>query len=212
MFQETGRQFQMQQEKADRRHRETEQMFKKTARMQRKTERMLQKTEQQHQKTKQLIEKNIKVMKRMNKQCGDLDEHFGDADGRLIASGVIRIFNALGYHSYAIAPNVKIMDESGKVLTEVDLLLDNDDTMIAIEVKAKPRSPDIPYHVNRLAILREHIQRHKKPNKKVIGAIAGAIFDKHIKGEAIDAGLYTITQGGDTVKLDVPSDFQPRIF
>ncbi|MDR0705170.1 MAG: hypothetical protein LBF88_09290 [Planctomycetaceae bacterium] len=81
-----------------------------------------------------------------------------------------------------------------------------------MEVKAKPREGDIPHHITRLNILREHIKQHKKPDKKIIGAITGAIFDKEIKANAIEAGFYTITQSGDTLKIGVPADFQPRIF
>jgi hypothetical protein len=38
------------------------------------------------------------------------------------------------------------------------------------------------------------------------------LFDKEIQANTIEAGFYTITQIGKTLKMDVQEDFQPRIF
>jgi hypothetical protein len=64
-------------------------------------------------------------------------------------------------------------------------------------------------HVQRLKILR--LNRDKKGDKrKIHGALAGAVMPDNIKSAAFKAGLYVITQTGDTVKIDVPEGFIPK--
>ncbi|MDR1483865.1 MAG: DUF3782 domain-containing protein [Planctomycetaceae bacterium] len=189
----------------------SEQMKKTDAQVKAVSEQMKQ-TDAQVKATSEQMKQTDRQIKKMNKQYGDLGDRFGELAEYLVAPGIKRVFNELGYHFYEIGRNIEIKDENDKVLTEIDLLLDNDETMIVIEVKSKPRERDIPHHTRRLEILREHIIKHKRPDKKIIGAIAGAIFDDKTKEEAVAAGFYTITQSGDTIKLDVPPDFQPRIF
>ncbi|MDR0338114.1 MAG: hypothetical protein LBI18_13595 [Planctomycetaceae bacterium] len=176
------------------------------------TDRRMQETDRRIQETDRQMQKTDKQIKRLGKQFGDLSNRFGELAEHLVAPGIARVFNELGYHFYQVSSDIEIKDDNNKTLIEIDLLLDNDETMVAVEVKSKPKEKDIPHHINRLRILREHIQKHTKENKKIIGAIAGAIFDKEIKANAIEAGFYTITQSGDTLKLDVPADFQPRLF
>ena len=48
--------------------------------------------------------------------------------------------------------------------------------------------------------------------RKIQGAIAGAIFGSEEKKAVIEAGLFVIEQSGDTMKIKVPQDFVPREF
>jgi len=116
----------------------------------------------------------------------------------------------MGYHFGGIASGgFKIEDPQGRELTEIDLLLENGETIMAVEVKTKPAVKDVEHHIKRLEILREH--RNKLNDKrKVQGAIAGAIFGTEEKKAVVEAGLYVIEQSGDTMKICVPQDFVPR--
>jgi hypothetical protein len=63
--------------------------------------------------------------------------------------------------------------------------------------------------MRRLQILR--LNKDKKGDKrKIHGALAGAIMPNAVKAAALKAGLYVITQTGDTVKIDVPEGFTPK--
>jgi hypothetical protein len=63
-----------------------------------------------------------------------------------------------------------------------------------------------------MQIVRQNVEQHGDAHKSLIGAIAGAIFPSNVKQFAIETGFYVITQSGDTVKIEVPEDFKPRIF
>jgi len=89
------------------------------------------------------------------------------------------------------------------------LLLENGETIMAIEVKAKPAVKDVEHHIKRLELLREH-RRGINDKRTIKGAIAGAIFGAEEKAATLEAGLYVIEQSGDTMKIDVPDGFIPR--
>jgi hypothetical protein len=200
----------------DRKMQETDERMRETDEKMRETDRKMQETDKElrelFKETDRRMKETDRMIKRLSKQFGDVGKRFGELAEHLVAPGIVRIFNEQGYHFHEVSSNIEIKDDNNRTLAEIDLLLDNDDVTVIVEVKAKPTINDIPHHITRLNILREHFKKHKKADKKIIGAIAGAIFDKDIKATAIEAGFYTITQSGDTVKIDVPADFQPRIF
>jgi RecB family endonuclease NucS len=130
----------------------------------------------------------------------------------LVAAGVADRFNELGYHFHGISSgNFRVKDEKGETLAEVDVLLENDDCYVAVEVKAKPNMEDILEHINRLKVLHQHFKKHNR-EKKVIGSLAGAIFADNVKKAATTRGLYPIVQSGDTITIDIPKGFKPRLF
>jgi len=154
--------------------------------------------------------KTEKIVNRNSRQMGDLHRRFGELAEHLVAPSIHKRFNELGYHFGRCSPGgTKIFDEQGKTKTEIDLLLENGETIIALEVKAKPATKDVEHHIKRLEILRDH-QRGINDKRTIKGAIAGAIFGLEEKKATVEAGLYVVEQSGDTMKIDVPDDFVPR--
>jgi hypothetical protein len=151
--------------------------------------------------------------KRTDAELGRFGNRLGEIIEHLVAAGVADRFNEIGYHFHGVSSgNFKAKDAKGQTIAEVDVLLENDDCFVAIEVKAKPRMDDIAWHINQLKILQKYFMEHREKEKKVIGALAGAVFADHIKKAVIENGLYAIVQSGDTIKIDVPQDFKPKLF
>lgn len=151
-----------------------------------------------------------KSSRQLNRQMGGLHRRFGELAEHLVAPNINRRFNELGYHFGAYSPGgQQIQDPQGKILTEIDLLLENGDTVMAIEVKTRPAVKDVEHHIRRLEILRDH-RRSIKDGRKIQGAIAGAVFGSEEKKATIEAGLFVIEQSGDTMKINVPEGFTPR--
>jgi len=155
-------------------------------------------------------EKTEKIVNRNSKQMGELHRRFGELAEHLVAPSIHKRFNELGYHFGSHSPGgIRIFDEQGKTKTEIDLLLENGETIMALEVKTKPAMKDIEHHIKRLEILRDH-RRGINDRRTIKGAIAGAIFGLEEKKATAEAGLYVVEQSGDTMKIDVPDDFVPR--
>jgi hypothetical protein len=141
---------------------------------------------------------------------GGLHRGFGDLAEHLVAPGIAKKFNALGYHFEVVqAGGTKILDKKGKTLAEIDLLLQNGDVSVAVEIKSTPKEDDIPKHIARLEILRSYMDKHHD-SRVTLGALASAVFVKSVKAAATEAGLYVLVQSGDTMQIESPKDFTPR--
>jgi len=149
-------------------------------------------------------------MKETGIRMGLLNNRFGELAEHLVAPGIERKFNALGYKFNGVAPNgFEILGEDGKLKTQIDILLENGSCIMAVEVKSKPKMQDIEHHIKRLEILRQYRNKNND-NRKIYGTIAGAIFGDAEKQACINAGFYAIMQTGDTMQIDVPEGFLPK--
>ncbi|MCL2293377.1 MAG: hypothetical protein FWC36_00695 [Spirochaetes bacterium] len=163
----------------------------------------------QQEETAKRMKETDRQIKELSKQMGGLHNSFGELAEHLVAPGIAERFNKLGYHFDDISCGRRqILDENRKVKAEIDILLENGDFIIAVEVKSEPKEKDIERHIKRLGILREHRNKHRD-TRKILGAIAGAIFPHEVKELALEAGFYVLEQSGDTMKMDIPDDFIP---
>jgi predicted AAA+ superfamily ATPase len=129
----------------------------------------------------------------------------------LVTPNIAEKFRALGYAFTRAGPDVEFFDRNGKALTEVDVWLENGDFVMAVEVKSRPRKRDVEDHVKRMGILRSYLDQ-RNDGRKLLGAIAGAIVTKELRDTIIEQGFYVIEQSGDTVKIEPPTGFEPRIW
>ena len=195
---------------------ETDRLIKELREGRQETDRLIKENAERQKKTDAQMKKTDKQMKRTDKRMGFLSNRFGEMAEHLVKPGIYRRFNELGYHfTDAAEGNFTIRDENGKIKAEIDLLLENDDTVMVVEVKATPKVKHIEEHIKRIEILRDHRRKRNErqnviDNRKVEGAIAGAIFGVEEKKATVEAGLYVIEQSGDTMKIEVPDDFVPR--
>jgi len=199
-FEKVWAMFQESRQEADRQRQETDRQMKENAERQAERQR---EADRQMKETKRIFDE-------LGRQMGDLHNSFGELAEHLVAPGIHARFNELGYHFGEIMPGgVKIYGEDGQLKAQIDLLLENDETVMAIEVKSRVLGKDVEKHLHRLDVLREH--RHKKNDtRKILGAVAGAIFGEAEKKAVAEAGFYIIEQTGDTMKINVPEGFVPR--
>jgi hypothetical protein len=178
-------------------------ILREVAEQQKETARLIKETRESQKETGQQI-------KALNEQMGGLHNSFGEMAEHLVAPGIVERFNELGFHFNAVAPGgFKVLDDNGKIMAQVDILLVNSDYIIAVEVKATVRPKDVEKHIKRLEVLREYYE--KNGDKRIIqGAIAGAIFTDTEKKAVAEAGFYVLVQSGDTMKLELPDGFVAR--
>jgi hypothetical protein len=144
-----------------------------------------------------------------NKKYDEMTDRFGEMVEHLVAPSIEEKFNELGYHFSEVAPEGHKIIENRQVKAQIDILLENGETVMAVEVKSKPHIKDIQKHIERLEILREY-RRKAKDKRKIEGAIAGAVFKDNVKKAAQKAGLYVIVQTGDTMQIEVPNGWKPK--
>jgi len=161
--------------------------------------------------TAESLKETDRIVKRNGKQMGELHRRFGQLAEHLVAPGIVRRFNEIGYHFDLVATKgAKLYDKHGKVKAEIDLLLENGKITILVEVKTRPLIKDIEHHIKRLELFRENMNLFNKGQRIILGAIAGAIYEDDVKKAVCEAGMYVIEQSGDTMKIEIPDGFIPR--
>jgi hypothetical protein len=207
MFQETDKKFQETDRKIQAMSQETD---RKIQAMSQETDRKIQETGKQIWETGKQLQETKELIKELGRQIGGVHHSFGKMAEYMVAPSIAKRFNERGFHFDEMAQDgVTIWGKDGQILTEIDLLLENRESIVVVEVKAEPKVEDIQHHLKRLAIVRS--TRDNKGDSRVIqGAIAGAIFEKSVKKAVLEAGLYVIAQSGETMRLEIPADFKPR--
>ena len=186
---------------------ENREQMKETDRQMKETDRRMQETDRLMKETYQRMQETDRQIKATDRQIGKLGNRFGDLVEHLVVPGIVDKFNMIGYQFTRHSERVKYHDpQTGKVLAEVDILLENGDVVIAVEVKSTLHTEDVNEHLERMEILR----RLRRDSRKYRGALAGAIITEGAIGYAQKSGFYVLEQTGDTMKLDVPPGFVPR--
>ena len=89
------------------------------------------------------------------RQMGYLHNRFGELAEHLVGPSIMEKFNERGFEFIKRARDVQIRDkDEHRILAEIDILLENNETVIAVEVKAKPKEKDVADHIERMEVLR----------------------------------------------------------
>jgi len=171
---------------------------------------MFQETGKRMEETDRLIRETGEQIKETNRRIGELGNRFGELAEHLVAPSIMEKFNDRGFSFTKLSQDCKIVEPGEpKAVTEVDILLENGDIVIAVEVKAKPKQADVDDHILRLEKLRLAADR-RNDSRRYQGALAGAIMGSAVRDYALQMGLYVIEQTGDTVQINTPEGFTAR--
>ena len=184
-----------------------EETEKKLAKFREETDKELAQLKKEADKARREADKS---RKETDRRIGYLDNRFGELAEHLVGPSILEKFNNRGFKFTQMARDVEIKEiDNPNAFTEVDILLENGDIVIAVEVKAKPNEADVGKHIKRMEVLRRAADR--RSDKRLFqGAIAGAIMNQGIRDYIIKNGFYVIEQRGDSVKLTIPKGFTPR--
>ena len=189
-------------------------ILKETARRQEETDRLIKETARRQEETARRQKETDRQMKetdrQLKKQFGDMGNRFGEVVEHLISPGLQDKFRAFGYKFDQVSQESKICDSvTNQTIAEIDVFFTDGKYDMAVEVKVKPCIKDIDDHAARLKKIRAYYDGAGR-ERKILGAIAGAVFPRNVQDYAIKNGFYAIRQSGDTVSINVPEGFKPR--
>jgi hypothetical protein len=148
-------------------------------------------------------------MKETDRKISSLGSRLGELVEEIIFPNILEKFNKLGYVFGKAAPRVLYQDPQGAYVAEVDILLEDGDTVLAVEVKTNLTENDVQDHLRRMEKLRLYADGHGD-KRKFLGAVAGGIASREVKAIAVRSGFFVLEQSGDTVRISVPKGFKPR--
>jgi transcriptional regulator len=173
-------------------------------------------TAEQMKETDRLIERNAQEMEKLKKtvervtaNVGGLNRSRGELIETLIAARLWEKFPE--YNLKRAYQRVPIFDENNRTLTDIDILLSNTDTVMAVEVKRElDDKRDVDDHLERMERIRKYPPA-EVVGKKIVGAMAGGVVNDDTRRYAYESGFFVLELTGDTVQLIPPPDgFMPK--
>lgn len=149
----------------------------------------------------------------MNDVFGKPDHFSHLAEKEFVHPDILDTFNELNYGFTIISREARFWDENHKTLAVISIMLESDDFILCIDVHYTPDERNVREHIEQLKFVHRHYKKRRLKEKKIIGAIGShhALSDE-MKNFIIENGLYIVVPFGNTFKIDVPENFQPRIF
>jgi DNA repair exonuclease SbcCD ATPase subunit len=163
------------------------------------------------QELRALHKETERVAKETSKKVGDLGNSIGALVESLIAARVWEKFGQ--YHLENACQRVPIKDETGRIRTDIDILLGNAVHGMIVEVKRELNQKDeVDRHLRRMELIMRY-----PPNilnikdKRLMGAMAGAVVDPDVAAYAHECGFFVLEMTGESVQLvPAPAKFEPR--
>ena len=208
----------------EKRQKETEREIKES---QRETERLIKENQQeaarrleehtrwleekQREKVWQFEEKQKEFdrqLKEGRRKQGFFENRFGEILEYMASPGLMEKFKSYGFTIVELSHDKEIHSE-GHLVAQLDMFLENGDSVVAVEMKSKPDAADINEQVERMEKLRKYADR-KGDKRKYYGAIGGVVFLENIRNYALKCGLFVIEPSGVSFNLLAPEGNKPR--
>lgn len=191
-----------------------------------RTDEQLQRTDEQLQRTDRRVEEmaaeEMERRRRLENLLADLKvrvdrttrnvDAITDKWGRfvegIVAPAAKTLFAARGIAVHRVSHRVE--GERAGLVTEIDVLVENDNDVVAIEAKSTLRQTDIDEHLERLGLIKTIFP--KLAAMRLIGAVAGVDVPPDVARYAYRRGLFVLLPSGETMRIANDAGFRPAIW
>ena len=167
------------------------------------TDRILKELSAEIKETQKITAREIKAV---NTSIGRLSNRLGEFVEEALRPSAVRLFRERGIDVHEVHQNVT-SDREGSAF-EIDLLVVNNQDVVAIECKSNLSIDDVNEHLERLEKIKRFLPDHV--NKRISGAVAGMVIPANVASYAIKKGLYVIGQNGEHLELRNEKSFTAK--
>ncbi|MBS3778955.1 MAG: DUF3782 domain-containing protein [Desulfovermiculus sp.] len=165
-------------------------------------------TDKKFQETDRQFKETDKKIKELSVKIGQLGGRLGDFVEEMVKPSVVRLFKGRGLDVRHVSQHVTSYDDQGRFLMEIDLLVVDTDTAVAIECKSNCSVEDVEEHLERLSRFKEYFPHYE--DFQLFGAVAAMVMPDDVTRHAYRQGLYVLAQSGDTVLIRNDDQFRPK--
>jgi hypothetical protein len=167
------------------------------------TDRILKELSAEIKETQKITAREIKAV---NTSIGRLSNRLGEFVEEAVRPSAVRLFRERGIDVHEVHQNVTSNREGSAF--EIDLLVVNNQDVVAIECKSNLSIDDVNEHLERLEKIKRFLPDHV--NKRISGAVAGMVIPANVATYAIKKGLYVIGQNGEHLELRNEKSFAAK--
>jgi hypothetical protein len=187
LFQETDKRWQ----ETDKRWQETDRRFQQ----------MREESEKQDKKLTEKIEK-------VSTDLGRLGNRLGEFIEEMVYPAAVRLFQERGIDIHEVYRNVSAKRNGEGI--EIDLLVVNNNDVVAIECKSNLSIDDVNEHLARLEKIKRLLPA--QATKNVMGAVTGMLIPDNVAQYAYKKGLFVIGQTGEQLVIRNDEKFKAKIW
>ena len=155
---------------------------------------------------KEVQKETAREIKAVNTSIGRLSNRLGEFVEEAVRPSAVRLFRERGIDVHEVHQNVT-SDREGSAF-EIDLLVVNNQDVVAIECKSNLSIDDVNEHLERLEKIKRFLPDHV--NKRISGAVSGMVIPANVATYAIKKGLYVIGQNGEHLELRNEKSFTAK--
>jgi hypothetical protein len=181
----------VQSKETDRKFQETERLLKERS----------EETDRKFQETRELLD-------RLSRRFGDLGNRLGEFIEAMVEPALVDLFRARGLDVSEV--HRRVTSRRGGERIEIDLLVVDGDTAVAVECKSRLTKEEVERHVERMNKFKRLLPKYA--DMRIHGAVAGMVVDEDAVEAAQAAGLWLLAQSGETVALKNDPGFTPRVW
>ncbi len=186
---------------------ETERRFQGTDQKFQETDRKLQESRQALDQVIASTRRNMAESSRqLNQQLGALGGKWGLFVDNMVAPACKTLFLDRGIPVHRVSQRVQVLRDGDTM--EIDVLVQNQNHVLAVEVKSSLSVDDIQDFVEDLQRFHQFFPEHAE--RQLYGAVAGIAFDHGADCYAYRQGLFVLAQSGKTMRILNDATFEPR--
>ena len=169
---------------------------------------MRQQMQESQARTDKQIQETDRIVKQVSKQIGDLGGRLGEFVEEMVKPAAVKLFQDRGLDVHQIVKNLTAYDDNGQFESEIDLLLINKATAIAIECKSKLSIDDVKEHLERLQKFKQNFSQYE--HYQLLGAVAAMVIPDEVGRYAYQKGLFVMAQNGNAMLIKNDGKFTPK--
>jgi hypothetical protein len=181
---------------------------KETDRKFQETDRKFQETEAQMRETDRKMREVFERFDKLSRRFGDLGNRLGEFVEAMVEPALVDLFRARGLDVSEV--HRRVTSRRGGEAIEIDLLVVDGDTAVAVECKSRLTREEVERHVERMNKFKRLLPKYA--DMRVHGAVAGMVVDEDAIQAAQAAGLWVLAPSGETVALKNDPGFAPRVW
>jgi hypothetical protein len=187
---------------------ETDRKFQETDRKFRETDQKFQETEAQMREIDRRMREIFERFDNLSRRFGDLGNRLGEFVEAMVKPALVDLFRARGLDVSEV--HRRVTSRRGGERIEINLLVVDGDTAVAVECKSRLTKEEVERHVGRMNKFKR--LRPKYADMQIYGAVAEMVVDEDAIETAQAAGLWVLAQSGETVALKNDPGFMPRVW
>ncbi|QFY90125.1 DUF3782 domain-containing protein [Magnetovirga frankeli] len=171
---------------------------------QKETERLMKESQQETALQQKETNRQIKALA---KQLGEHGNRLGEFVQEMVRPAVVKLFQGRNLPVHQVLSNLVAYGDDRQSRMEIDLLVVDTGTVIAVECKSRLSCEDVDEHLLRLQGFKACFPQYQPYT--LLGGVAAMVLAEDVSRYAYRKGLFVLAQSGNAMEIRNEAQFIP---